>query len=54
MKEYIVLTILNDTLIFNYREVNSEEKVFVNKNNLYKDSFFYTLKHYLLLYLQRF
>ena len=46
MKEYIVLTIINDTLIFNYRTISDEEKVFINKNSFYKDSLFYTLKHY--------
>ena len=46
MKEYVVITILGNTLVFNYRTILSEEKVFVNKNNLYKDSFYYTLRYY--------
>ena len=46
MKEYIVLTIVDNTIVFNYKNVNDEEKVFVNKNRFYKDSLFYTLKYY--------
>ena len=46
MKEYIVISILNNSLTFNYRSVSLEESVFVNKNTQYKDSFFYTLKYY--------
>ena len=46
MKEYVVITILGNTLVFNYRTILSEEKVFVNKSNLYKDSFYYTLRYY--------
>ena len=46
MKEYIVLTISDNTIVFNYRQVNEEEKVFINKNSIYKDSLFYTLKFF--------
>ena len=46
MKEYIVLTFTNNNIVFNYRTIENEEKVFVNKNRLYKDSLFYTLKYY--------
>ena len=46
MKEYIVLTLVNNNIIFNYRTIQNEEKVFVNKNSLFKDSLFYTLKYY--------
>ncbi len=46
MKEYIVISILNNNLIFNYRTITPEESVFVNKDSLYKDSFFYTLNFY--------
>ena len=46
MKEYIVLNIINDTLIFDFRTILEEEKVFVNKNSFYKDSLFYDLKYY--------
>ena len=46
MKEYVVLTILGNTLVFNYRTIKTEEKVFVNKNSLYKDSFYYSLRYY--------
>ena len=46
MKEYVVITILDNTLVFNYRTIVDEEKVFVNKNSLYKDSFYYTLRYY--------
>ena len=46
MKEYIVLTIIDDTIVFNYRTIENDEKVFINKNNLYKNSLFYTLKYF--------
>ncbi len=46
MKEYVVLTITGDTLVFNYRTIGEEEKVFLNKNSFYKDSLYYGLKHY--------
>ena len=46
MKEYIVLAIINNSLVFNYRQVKNDEKVFVNKNKFYKNSLFYTFKYY--------
>ena len=46
MKEYVVLTIINNTLVFNFRTIQEEEKVFVNKNSYYKDSLYYALKYY--------
>ena len=46
MKEYIVLTILDDMLVFNFRTISNEESVFVNKNGFYKDSLYYALKYY--------
>ena len=46
MKEYVVLTIENNTIVFDYRTVLDEEKVFVNKNSFYKDSLYYALKYY--------
>ena len=46
MKEYIVLKIEEDTIIFDYRSILEEEKVFLNKNDLYKDSLFYGIKYY--------
>ncbi len=46
MKEYIVISVLNNNLVFNYRTISPEESVFANKNSLYRDSFFYTLKYY--------
>ena len=46
MKEYIVLTIINNTLVFNYRTIAEEEKSFINSNGFYKDSLFYTLKYF--------
>ncbi len=46
MKEYIVLTLMENTLIFNYRSLLAEENVFVNKNGFYKDSLYYTIKYY--------
>lgn len=46
MKEYIVLTIDDTDLIFDYRTLNDEEAMFINKNNIFKGSLFYTLKYY--------
>ena len=46
MKEYIVINLLNNTIVFDFRTIIDEEKVFVNKNSFYKDSLFYTLKYY--------
>ena len=46
MKEYIVLTMIDDTIVFNYRTIDEEEKVFINKGKLYKNSLFYTLKFF--------
>ena len=46
MKEYVVLTVDNNTLVFDYRTILEEEKVFVNKNSFYKDSLYYGLKYY--------
>ena len=46
MKEYIVLTITNNTLVFNYKTINDEEYLLVNKNSFYKYSLYYSLKYY--------
>ena len=46
MKEYIVLTISNNLLVFNYRTISEEELLLVNKNSFYKDSLYYSLKYY--------
>ncbi len=46
MKEYFVLTIIDNTLVFDYRTLMEEETIFINKNNYYKDSLYYDLKYY--------
>ena len=46
MKEYVVLNVVNDTIVFDYKTILEEEKVFVNKNSFYKDSLYYALKYY--------
>ena len=46
MKEYFVITILENTLVFNYRTLSEDENVFINKNTYYKDSLYYGLKYY--------
>ena len=46
MKEYIVLTISNNLLVFNYRTISEEELLLVNKNSFYKDSLYYSLNYY--------
>ena len=46
MKEGIILTIDNNSIIIDFRIINKDEKIFVNKNNIYKNSFYYTFKYY--------
>ena len=46
MKEYFVLTKLDNTLVFNFRSLMDDESVFINKNNFYKGSLYYDLKYY--------
>lgn len=46
MKEYIVLTIELNALVFDFKTITKEEKAFVNNNSFYKDSLFYDLKYY--------
>lgn len=46
MREYFVLTKLDNTLVFNYRTLLDDESVFINKNNYYKDSLYYDLKYF--------
>ncbi|MBR4178600.1 MAG: class B sortase [Bacilli bacterium] len=46
MKEYIVLSVNDNTIVLDYRNVSDEEKVFVNKNRFYKGFLFYTLKYF--------
>ena len=46
MKEYIVISLEGNTLVFNYRTITPEEEKFVNNNSFFKDSLFYTLKYY--------
>ena len=46
MKEYIVLTIGDNTLFFNFRTINEEENKFVNRLEFYNASLFFSLKYY--------
>ena len=46
MKEYVILNVINNIIVFDYRTISEEEKVFVNKDSFYKDSLYYDLKHY--------
>jgi len=46
LKEYIVISLEENTLVFNYRTITEDEVKFVNKNSFYKDCLFYTLKYY--------
>lgn len=46
MKEYVVLSIELNALVFDFRTISDDEKSFVNSNNFYKDSLFYDLKKY--------
>ncbi len=45
MKKYIVLTINGSTLIYDFRELNSDEKKLVNKNVISNNTLFYTLNY---------
>lgn len=46
MKEYIIITIQLNTLVFNYASISKEMKSFVNSNKFNEDSLFYDLKYY--------
>ncbi len=46
MKKYIVLTIINSSIVYDFREITPDEKKLVNKNVINNNSLFYTLKYY--------
>ena len=46
MKKYIVLTINNSTIYYDYRLIRKEEKKLVNKNSISNNQFFYSLNYY--------
>lgn len=46
MKEYIVLTISDKTLFFNFKTINKEEDKYVNSLEFYNASLYLTLKYY--------
>ena len=46
MKEYVIITIQLNTLVFNYASISKEMKSFVNSNKFNEDSLFYDLKYY--------
>ncbi len=46
MKEYIVLKIINNFVVFDYRSITKEEKKYLNKNSFFNDALFYTLKYF--------
>ena len=46
MREYVVLTISENTIVFNFRIITKEEKEFLNSNSFNKDSLFYDLKYF--------
>lgn len=46
MKKYIVLTIINSSIAYSFREITSDEKKFVNKNTINNSSLFYTLNYF--------
>lgn len=45
MNKYIVLTIVGSTLYYDFKEINNEEKKYVNKNVINDNTLFYTLKY---------
>lgn len=46
MKEYIVLTISNNTLLFNFKTIDKEDTKYINSLEFYNASLFLTLKYY--------
>lgn len=46
MKEYIVLTISNNTLFFNFKTIDKEDTKHINSLEFYNASLFLTLKYY--------
>lgn len=46
MKEYIVLTISNNTLFFNFKTIDKEDTKYINSLEFYNASLFLTLKYY--------
>lgn len=46
MKKYIVLTIINSSIVYSFREITGDEKKFVNKNTINNSSLFYTLNYF--------
>lgn len=46
MKEYIVLTISNNILYFNFKTINNDESKHINSLEFYNASLFLTLKYY--------
>ena len=46
MKENIVLTIDNNFITFDYKTISKEEKAFLNKDSLMKNSLYYGKKYY--------
>lgn len=46
MKEYIVLTFIENILIFDYKTITKDENIFVNKNSFNVNTLYYDLKYY--------
>ena len=46
MKEYVIITIQFNTLVFNYASISKNMMSFVNSNKFNEDSLFYDLKYY--------
>lgn len=46
MKEYIILKIIDNTLVFDYKVISKEEHIYLNKNSFASDTLYYDLKYY--------
>ena len=46
MKKHIVITIVDSSIIYDFREINNDEKKYVNKNIANNNSLFYTLEYF--------
>lgn len=46
MREYIVISFISSSLVYDFRSINEEEKKYVNKNSYYENSLYYTFNYF--------
>lgn len=46
MKEYVVIKYIDESLVFDYKAIKKDERDYVNTNNFYNDTLFYTLRYF--------